>query len=55
MAAYAKRVEKGEKPLDNDADKLIEDDDYVLDIDEYVLWRFIQFQRFSNEEESNSC
>ena len=39
MAAYAKRVEKGEKPLDNETDKQIEDDDYVLDIDEYVLWK----------------
>ena len=36
VAAYAKRVRKGEKPLGNENDKLLNGDEYVID-DPYVL------------------
>ena len=36
VAEYAKRVRKGEKPLGNENEKLLNGDDYVID-DPYVL------------------
>ena len=37
MATYAKRVQNGEKPLENEADKLLNGDDHVKPYDPYDL------------------
>ena len=37
VAEYAKRVQKGEKPLDREEVKLLDNGDYVLENDDYTL------------------